>query len=228
MAVPPFLHALSLIEGVRAVFGFCDDWEISMVGIRPARLVRTLVEEFEAASGQVVHRVKSKWLACRPLTAAERRSLSQARPGAELVEKQLVLGTLLGHGVDVAAFIQTPLSKFFERLRLYACVPMSLAMRIMTANIYILPVLSYICRIVLLPPDILRHIEHSLLRFLTPVPFCRLQMFTQMQPLLRTRLQLRDVHLDNIAAVLANACCLHGMGIFSQRIYDSWKAGLRN
>ena len=47
LVVHPFLVALSMINGVRKVFGFCDDWEVSMVGLRPARAVRHLVVEFD-------------------------------------------------------------------------------------------------------------------------------------------------------------------------------------
>ena len=43
ISVAAFLFALTLIDGVRAVFGFCDDWEVSIAGLRPVRQVRSLI-----------------------------------------------------------------------------------------------------------------------------------------------------------------------------------------
>ena len=131
----PILQALQCVEGVRAVFGFCDDWEVSLVGIRTVRRIRALVESFERASGQVVHRDKSRWFACRRLTTAGRRALRNAWPEASIENKVVVLGTLLGHGVTIIDFIKAPVNKIFDRIRLYRVVRMSLAMRIMTFHI---------------------------------------------------------------------------------------------
>eukprot|EP00973_Karenia_brevis_P074170 10307883-Karenia_brevis.AAC.1 len=79
-----------------------------MNGIRTVRLVRALVEMFESASGQVVHKLKSTFIACRKLTSTERRALSDAWPGSVLVDRQVVLGTQLGHGVTVSDFFAVP------------------------------------------------------------------------------------------------------------------------
>ena len=52
ISVAPFLAALSNTAGVNKVFGFCDDWEAVIRGLRPVSVVRRLVEDFENASVQ--------------------------------------------------------------------------------------------------------------------------------------------------------------------------------
>jgi len=83
-------------------------------------------------------------MASRELSSGDKRALQEAWPGASLVSRHTVLGTLIGHNVTVEDFVQAPLSKALGRLRLYKNLHMSLTMRILAVNVYVYPVLSYV------------------------------------------------------------------------------------
>ena len=104
MVVSPFLSALADIPGVRATFGFCDDWEASINGLAPVPRIRELVSEFETASGQRIHRTKTKWIANRMMTRSEHQLLCSGWPGAVVATRDIVLGTPFGHGVTTVDF----------------------------------------------------------------------------------------------------------------------------
>ena len=71
IVVASFLAALADVEGVRKVYGFCDDWEVSVAALRFVGGIWRLVCEFEAASGQQINVTKTKWLANRPMTGSD-------------------------------------------------------------------------------------------------------------------------------------------------------------
>ena len=212
------------MNGVREVFGFCDDWEVSVMGVRPIRLIRQVISDFELASGQRVHRTKSKFLPCRTLRSAEKRSLRNAWPDANIVESDVVLGTRIGINITIQEFMSKPLSAFISRIQAYRSIRMSLAMRIFVTNTYLYPLFSYIGRIILIPLDALKFIENHVLRFLTPITFCKLEVLCHLRSLVRSQLQLRDLHVDNLAGLLACSSGLQGRGAFAERAYDSWRS----
>lgn len=222
LVVAPFLQALRDTDGVRVVFGFCDDWEVSIKGLRPIRRIRALMEEFEAASGQRIHRTKSTWLPCRQLTSVERRMLSDIWPDARVVANQTVLGTPLGHQVRAEDFTRKPLSEFMTRLNIFQKAKLSCAMRLLVVNCFLYPLFSYVGRVMLFPADLIRIIVARVARFVTPIPFCRLEVFTHLRGLLRVRAELRDFQLDNIAAILATAWRLHESGALQASTYAAW------
>ena len=74
----------------------------------------------------------------------------------------------------------------------------------------------------LFPADLIRIVVARVARFVAPVPFCRLGVFTQLRGLLRVRMQLRDFQLDNVAAILATAWRLHESGAFQASTYTAW------
>jgi len=221
--VAPLLDYLSKTDGVRAVYGFCDDWELSIAGLRPLRRVRQVIEDFESASGQCVHRTKSKFLPSRRMSTTEKQMLRSIWPDACIVEKAEVLGTWIGASVTISDFLRKPLAAFLTRLQAYRNLRMSLAMRIFVSNVYLLPLFSYVARILVLPADVVRNIENHILRFVTPITFCKLEVFCHLRSFMRCKTQLRDVHLDNIAAILATTARLQIAGTFAQRSFDSWR-----
>ena len=142
ICVAPFLHALSQVNGVRKVFGFCDDWEISFTGLRPLRQICSLIRAFEAGSGQQIHRGKSKFLSNREMSSNEKRCLGTIWRDAALAENEIVLGTPLGRNVRMRDFVRKPLSTLTQRITIYGTIPMSLPMRIVVANVYLLSLFS--------------------------------------------------------------------------------------
>ena len=99
-----FLASLALVPGVLQVLGFCDDWQTSFAGLRPIRRIAQLVREFEQASGAMIHKEKTKWLPNRNLTSPEQTTLRQIWPGAAITQREIVLGTPIGHTVQTKEF----------------------------------------------------------------------------------------------------------------------------
>ena len=151
IVVAPFLYNLSELPGVRAVFGFCDDWEACIQGIRPIASVANLVAEFELASGQHIHRGKSKWLPSRNLTRQERRCLSLAWPDPQVVHTIKALGVFFGRGVTAERLLKKPFADFMNRLSIFKKNCLSFTMRIIAANVFLIPLFSFVQRVVLIP-----------------------------------------------------------------------------
>ena len=134
IAVCTFLQAVAAIPGVEQVWGFCDDWTMSMVGLEPIHAIHLLVQEFECASGQRIHRTKSVWIPTRTLAQHEIHQLNCAWPEAKVVEQQKCLGVQFGSGVTPADIVAGPLLKFGERIVELKRVRVSMSMRIFAAN----------------------------------------------------------------------------------------------
>ena len=77
LAVDPLLRPAAQLEGVRRVFGFCDDWTISLDSLACARQLTDLLNSFEEASGQRINYGKSVWMPNRELSPQERFTFSE-------------------------------------------------------------------------------------------------------------------------------------------------------
>ncbi len=223
IACAAFLHALVLKTGILHVFGFADDWQCVLRGVTGViRSVRDLISEFEACSGTLVHRTKTKWLANRYPSRMELRALTSTWPGANIVRDTVALGTPLGHNVTVHDFLAGARGKFNERAAHFRQNRMSYSMRILAMNTFMLPIFSYIERLVLLPPDALREISHTALRFVTPVPFCSHRVLVHCHSIFGVNACLRDPCLDNLAALLSTGLRLQAKGALTAEMLDRW------
>ena len=147
-----------------------------MRGLRPISVVRRLVEDFENASGLQINISKCKWIPCRSLTKPERQGILKRWPGAQIADQDVVLGVPVGRNVKTDDFYTNPMSSFLSRVQTLSGARLSLGMRILVCNIYLLPFLSYVNRVVLMPMHLLKEVENIVLRWFTPVPFCKLRM----------------------------------------------------
>ena len=209
---------------MRRVWGFCDDWEASIVGIRPVREIKTLVNEFEAASGQEVNKRKTTWLPNRAMSATERRALREHWPGAVVVDRQRVLGTPLGHGVTTTDFAASALEEFQHRIIAFSSSRLSFAMRVLAVNTFLYPLFSYVTRILILPVDVQNHIVNSAMRFVSRVPFCRATVLIHAKTLFGIPFALQNFALDNFAGVIATAKRLEARGTLCADMLQAWRA----
>ena len=221
--VAPFLAALANVEGVRRVWGFCDDWEASISGIRPVREINKLVKEFEAASGQEVNKRKTTWLPNRHMSVTERRALREYWPDAVIVERQCVLGTPLGHGVTTADFVGSALEEFQRRIVAFSSSRLSFAMRVLAVNIFLYPLFSYVTRLLVLPIDVQHHVVNSAMRFVSRVPFCKATVFIHARSLFGIPIALRAFAIDNLAGVIATAKRLEASGTLHSDMIQAWR-----
>ena len=86
-------------------------------------------------------------------------------------------------------------------------------MRIHAANMFLLPIFSYVQRIIMLPVRVVRDKSNKLLRFITPLTFCTLDVFCHLNDIAKTRIRLRDIMIENIAALSSTVCKLHHQDI---------------
>jgi len=92
LAVDPFLRAAAIIDGVRHVWGFCDDWTLSLWCLRAVPDVVRCIQDFEAASGQRINRGKTVWLPNRLLQESERDCIVRYWEQPQFVSKHKSLG----------------------------------------------------------------------------------------------------------------------------------------
>ena len=124
---------------------------------------------------------------------------------ARVVDKQIVLGTPLGRHVAVAEFLAKPLNTMFARIAVYKTLRISLGMRVLVANTFLIPLFSYVTRIVLIPTDLRQTISNAILRFVSPVPMCKLLVFSHLRTIFKVPLEVKDLLLSNVAALLSTA-----------------------
>ena len=80
---------------------------------------------------------------------------------------------------------------------------LSLAMRVLVVNIFMFTLFSYPNRQLFMPRVLLQEIERKVLRFLTPITWTKLGMFSAVGALYGTQLFLQDLRLSNVACVLS-------------------------
>ena len=119
-----------------------------MVGLRPVRLIRCLIDEFERASGQQVHKTKTCWMPNRPMTKVEKQLLQSMWPDAAVVERAVVVGIPLGLGVESPHIVHKAESELQRRISLYHNHIFSFGMRIFVANVFLIPLLSCVNRVI--------------------------------------------------------------------------------
>ncbi len=223
VCVAPFLFALSRVDGVLHVSGFCDDWAAHIVGLRPVRHVVVLICEFEHASGQSINRTKTAFVPSRALLPNELRTLRQCWEGAKVTDNQRYLGTPFGHNVGIGDFIEDCQARFEARIREFRNARLSFTMRILAVNVFMFPLFSYICRIVILPESVVRSVVNSAVRFVTPVTFAKPVLLHHMRRVFKMSIALRHFKLDNVAAVLATALRLEARGSINERMKQTWR-----
>ena len=176
------------MANVLFVKGFCDDFQSLVRGIRTIRKVMDKVKEFEAASGLQIHRTKSKIIPSRTMTASEKRSLNSMWSDANVVNRSISLGMPIGHGVSSSEVSDQGAANARARIDTFSRSSMSWTMRILAVNMFIFSLTSYSCRLFLMLPQRINDISNRALRFLTPVPFLRIQYLKSLFQALPTRL----------------------------------------
>ena len=81
---------------------------------------------------------------------------------------------------------------------------MSLAVRLVTINVFMFSLFAFQNRHFVMPQSILRQVNAHVLRFLMPVPWAKLGIFAHLRPIYGIRTCLQDLRFMNIALVLAS------------------------
>ena len=228
LCVDPFLRAAACIDGVRAVWGFCDDWNISIASLNAIGPLTNLVRDFELASGQVLNRTKTAWMPNRPLGDEELQALERAWPQPKIVDKHKSLGVRLGPAATLSDNVQDPLSKVRRRLSNFSQHRMSLATRITAVNVFVLPLLSYVFKFFYVGGEVLQIVRANVLHFLCRMRWCSFDVFCHLKSLFKCSCELRDPFADNIASLIATCLRLQAGGLLVGELLRDWLADIRH
>ena len=166
---------------------------------------------FGEATGLHVNVTKSCIVKARPTSATTKHIKRQLhncswcslpiRPWAKW------LGTLVGSKVTPTKIFANALAKFKNRARSYLPLKShySLPNRILIANVFLLPIFSYLYQLYYIPDPIIKTVNSLLYRWL--IPFNSLTIADLSRPSNRVGLPnaLHDLRLMNTAALIANA-----------------------
>ena len=169
------------------------------------------------------HRTKSKWLPNRPTTRPEREASKAHWPDAQISDKEVILGSPIGHNVCLDDFVAKAREKFDPRSETFRKAHLSYTMRVLAVNMFIWPVMSYPARMFILPSHQIAELRLAAMRLVSPAPFCSNLILTHCCSIFGVRAALRDLRLDNVASVLATAFRLHASGSICDATYDRWR-----
>ena len=180
---------------------FVDEWSMGQISA-----VSNLIHNFEQASGQQINRGKSALIPARQLSDDERAScLALWYSDIRISSRERVLGVFIGIHVSIHDQYYNGVHKFDVALSVFGRVRMSLslAMRVLVVNIFMFTLFSYPNRQFFMPRVLLQEIERKVLRFLTPITWTKLGMFSAVGALCGTQLFLQDLRLSNLLCCMA-------------------------
>ncbi len=138
IAVDPLLCAFRSVPGVCLVLGFVDDWLAAAITPAAVPVLQALCDEFELASGQTFNGEKSVVLVSRIPTDAEAATIQSRWPACKVVHRHKIVGVIYGKDVRPEERYAEALDKTDKRLQQLQHANMSLNMRIVTANVFII------------------------------------------------------------------------------------------
>ena len=222
LAIDPFLRAAAKLDGVHAVFGFCDDWTISAACMDTAERLSHLIRQFEEASGQRINREKSVWIPSRTLSQTERATLASfwARPLIRTRHKSL--GYWFGPEASMEDLTDEIFQKVHGRILELERLRLSLTNKILSLNVFVLSLVSYVFGYTYVGDNVQRRLCGVLSKFLSRIPWCRLRLFCHLRSLFKCHSQLQDPFLMNVAMLLSNFLRLEATGVLTSLGAQRW------
>jgi hypothetical protein len=205
LAVDGMLEYASKTDGVDMVAGFCGDWSFECEDIAAMVHVQQIVMRFELASGQKTNQCKSKVLTTTQINDDTLRQVRGHWPDCLVVSQAKILGLFMGYGLTAEDYFNEVETRYISRLNKLRTIPMSMPMWILVLNIFVRSLLSYIGRFVILPTAKLSRFEMYDRAFISRVPYFAIGMLSHVGRLYGIRVSLQDLHMANIAAVIATA-----------------------
>jgi len=205
LIVDPFLQYIDKFPGVVGTSGFVDDWAALCKGIGVLARLRQPVDEFEIASGQRINIEKSGIVPSRRLDEMEAVHCRVAWPGIRILYNTRVLGLRIGIEATVEDQYSSAVEKFNRALNDFGALRqrISTVMRIGVINVFLYSLFSFVNRFFYMPVRLLKIVENQILRFLTPIPFSAVGIFSHLKSIYGIHYALRDLRISNIAALLS-------------------------
>jgi len=205
IAVDPLLAAFERLYGAGVVSGFVDDWSAFLQGPVALSNALRLLDEFQRASGQRVNHEKTAVVPARPLNRAEQRACRAVWPSIKISLRERLLGVFVGPEATIDDQYESAFRKLDSSLALLEGVRenMSVATRIVIANVFLVSLFQYPNRHFYMPGEVVSRIKNQLLNFLTRTKFTKLGLLCHLSDIYGIRVQLRDVRLSNVASLLS-------------------------
>ena len=146
LVVDPLSCAFRTVPHVVVVLGFVDDWLVAVRSPASVPLLQLLCDEFERASGQLFNTEKSVILTSRAPLDREAAIMQNHWQGCRIVDRHKIVGVLYGANVRPEERYSEALSKMSTRLEQLSCLNMSVNMRIVSANVFLLSHVSFLNR----------------------------------------------------------------------------------
>ena len=205
----PVLCALSGEQDIIAR-GYADDLAAAASTLEKAIKVFKIFRKYGAASGMKMNKGKSKMLTAEALSKRqEQQLLWSGYAQVERVTKATYLGVLIGK-VSTAEIYDKALSKFKKRVLLYANTlkRMSIHRRIITFNVFLLPLFYYLAQFYIVPPDVYREVKEICRKRIIPyggTAFAYTHLVTPNKTGLGFSRPLKDLWATNMTILAAKA-----------------------
>ena len=205
LCVDPLLCAFSSTSDVSLVLGFVDDWLATTKSPVVINMLQRLCDEFSLASGQVFNIDKSVILTSKAPNEQERAELQSHWRSCKIVSRHRIVGILYGSGVRPEDRYAEALRKFEGRIEQLRCVNMSLNMRLVTANVFLLSHFSFLNRFFVMPDAIANEVGNRIRQFITRICVGPMLVWTHCLPLLNSKVALVDIRLQNFSMLIHTA-----------------------
>ena len=205
LAVDPLLCAFKAAPDVVLVLGFVDDWLAATKSPRAIPLLQVLCDEFECASGQIFNTEKTVVLTSRTPTSVEATMITSHWRDCRIVARHKIVGVLYGALVRPEERYEEALHKMETRLEQLRQVNMSTNMRIVSANVFLISHFAFLNRFFMMPESVVHNVQNSVRQFVTRISIGSVRVWTHCLPLMKAKVALIDVRLQNVALLISTA-----------------------
>jgi len=142
----------------------------------------------------------------RVLTETEEQDCPRTWPDLRIFYHERLLGLHIGMHITDEDLCSTPVREFIDILAKFDArrEQMSLATRLVVVNVFLWTLFSFQDRHFLMPAHMARDVQRRVLRFLSPVTWCKLGLLAHLKQLHGLRIHLTDLRLANVASPLAS------------------------
>ena len=205
LAVDPLLCAFRSVPHVVLVLGFVDDWLAAARSVASIALLQKLCDEFECGSGQIFNADKCVILTSRPPTAAELHALQSHWTACRVVDRHKIVGILYGARVRPEERYSEAVCKMETRIEQLRHVNMSVNMRVVTANVFLLSHLSFLNRFFMMPDSVVADVQNKVRQFITRMSIGSIKVWTHCLPIMKSKVALFDIRLQNVAMLICTS-----------------------
>ena len=169
IAYDPLLVALTNATCVPKAFA--DDLGMPAEEITKIITALPIIDEFSEVSGLGVNREKTCILTAQKITTEDRAALASAAEtwrNVKFVYSAIYLGILMGRNIDNLDIYDKAYRKFVRRVNAYKpnIAHLSIQQKIITANVFLTPIFSYLIQFFLIPNSILLSVNNLLRKLL--------------------------------------------------------------